>query len=675
MTTSSQGCPVVFPPFLVVIFPHNQLSSAIVVPAPRPAALQLLSCLLNPTTTDLELPWPLLHGNGQGKRCVHGRYAIVAIDGINASQNGSDRPTKRPCLGVEDVSFDTSFSCIHYPQHTGVTVQPFIISKPAPFTRSQELPRRPTQDINAPTITLSSSAPSISTSTHCNRSEVLVASPLGDTTGESMDKSSESSTAIPQEDGIGVSESFAIEALEPAPSSPIGPASSCSQHNVVLQSTSNSSQNFHSTLLVFPPTPDPVFGLQEDILLTDGAQETHKVGDPPSINPMDVFCEQAALEGGLEGDSTFLSAAKCSPVYTAVAPAAVVPSVEITLPMDPHEVLHNSLKSPSAPCTTMETKAFIDTQGPPASLSLEALPGDPINPMNSVCPNSTGQIFPKHKLASPFSSPLKSKKLGNENLPPSSPTDDSTTATPDNTDKQPLGQFLLPPVPLKKPEFTPAHLKNKPTHAAKSAFKPPTFKSPLYVSPATPTSQNLTIYPSSSASKKTGSTPIWAPSDKRPATALTIQTLERRLALLKRAINIRSEHEGEERLEDLTRKWKDVARDVSWELWAIVKQNHEDGVGGIVNAGEERGLFTNPRDENGPGGRFRSGWGWDDKDKGESSTDWNPECGEEERPQDGDVEKEDGPEDGLTMSVMLRQLGIAESTLGWEEAEGDFKAD
>ena len=79
-----------------------------VVPAPRPATLQPLSRVLDPTTTDLGLPWPLLHGNVQGKRYVYGRrYAIVAIDEINASQNGPDRPTKRPCLDVEDVSFDT----------------------------------------------------------------------------------------------------------------------------------------------------------------------------------------------------------------------------------------------------------------------------------------------------------------------------------------------------------------------------------------------------------------------------------------------------------------------------------------------------------------------------------------------------------------------------------------
>jgi hypothetical protein len=227
-----------------------------------------------------------------------------------------------------------------------------------------------------------------------------------------------------------------------------------------------------------------------------------------------------------------------------------------------------------------------------------------------------------------------------------------------------------------KPEFTlTSRVKGNFTCAAKSAFKPLTFRSPLRASPATLiTSESSVIYPSSSAPKKTASIPIWTPSDNRSATALTIQTLERRLALLKRAIKIRSEHEEEERLEDLIRKWKDVARDVSWELWAIVKQNHEDGTGGIVGTGDECGSFTNPSGKNGFGGRFRSGWGWDDKDKSEITMDGNAKCGEEEeQPQKKDIEKEEGLENRLTMSVMLRQLGIAESTLGWDEVEGDFK--
>jgi hypothetical protein len=570
---------------------------------------------------------------------------------------------------------------MHHPQHARVAVQPFVTSNPAPFTRSQELPRRLTQDIGAPTITLSSSAPSvISTPTHCNGFEVLVTAPLGDGTGESINKSSECFTVIPQEDRISGSESFAIERLETASSSSIGPVSGRSQNSVVLQSTENTSQNFASTLLVFsPPTPDPVFGLREDILVPDDGQETRKDGDPLSIKRMGVLREQEDLDGDLGGHSAFPSAAKGSPGHTAVASplasAAVTPSIEVTLPMGQVELLRTSPEPPSTPCTTTATEAFVEIQGQPAFLSLELTPGNSTKPLNSVHSISADRNRPKHKLASPFRSPLKSKKIRNENLPPSSPMEGSTTAELGNTGKQPLGRFLLPPIPLKKPEFTlVSHIKNKSTHAAKSAFKPPTFKSPLRVSPANPTSQSLTIYPSSTP-KKTASIPIWVPSDNRSATALTIQTLECRLALLKRAIKIRSEHEGEEKVEDLTQKWKDVARDVSWELWAIVKQNHEDGVGGTTNAGEECGLFTKPSEENRFGGRLRSGWGWDDKDRGEGSTDRSVECGEEERRQDGDLENEEGPENRLTMSVMLRQLGIAESTLGWDEAEGDFKAD
>ena len=563
-------------------------------------------------------------------------------------------------------------------------MQPFVTSEPAPFTRtrSQEPPKRLTQDIGAPTITISSSAPSaISTSTPRNGFEVLVTCPLGDATGESMSKSSDSFAIIPQQDGISVSESLTIEGLEIAPSSSIGPSSNCSQDSLVLQSTANASQNFISSLLVFPsPNPDPVFGLQEDILRIVGAQAARKDGNSLSIERMDVLREQAALHGDLEGDSAFPSAAKGSPGCTAVASAvtsaAIVPSVEVTVSRDQHSYLHTSLEAPSTPCPTTEMKAFVETQGPPVSASLKPRLSNSTKPWNSVHSISAGRNHPKHKLASPFRSPLKTKKIRNENLPSSSPTADSPIAKRDSTSKQPLGQFLLPPIPPQKPEFTPGpHVKDKSTRAAKSAFKLPTFKSPLRASPVTPTSQSLTVYPSSSAPKKSASTPIWMPSDNRPATALTIQTLERRLTLLKRAINLRSEHEDEERLEELTRKWKDVARDVSWELWAIVKRNHEDGVGGIVNAGEECGLFTKPSDENGFGGRFRNEWEWGDKDTGKGSSDWNAGCVKEERPQDGNVEKEEEPENRLTMSVMLRQLGIAESTLGWEEVEGDFKAD
>lgn len=556
-----------------------------------------------------------------------------------------------------------------------MTVQLFISSEPASLTRSQELPKRLTQDIGAPTITLSSSAPSApSTSTHCNGSEVPVIASLGDGTCEPMYKCFDPVTVVPQEDEINASESFAIETLEAALSSSVGPASTRSQNTIVLQPTASTSQSLVSALLISPSsTPYSSYGPQNSIIFTDGTQG----GEPLSIEPMDVLREQNVLGGDVEGNTAFPPSAEGSPEHPAVASAvvsaAVAPSIEVTLPMDQHESVRTSLESPSAPFTN--TKASVETQDAPTSLSLEPIPSNSSRPLNSFHSNSADHNRPKHKLASPFRSPLKSKKIRDENLPPSSPMESPTTARLDNTDKQPFGRFLIPPIPPKKPEFTlDPHIKNNSTRAAKSAFKPPTFKSPLRASPATPTtSQSLVTHPPSPVPMRTASTPIWTPSDNRSATALTIQTLERRLTLLKRAIKIKSEHEGEEKLADLTRKWKDVARDVSWELWAIVKQNNEDGVPSIV---EECGLFAKPNDGNGFRGKSRSGWGWDDSAKGESSTDRNAECTEEEEHlQEGDVEKEDEPENKLTMSVMLRQLGIAESTLGWDEAEGDFKVD
>ena len=558
-------------------------------------------------------------------------------------------------------------------------MQLFTSAKLAPLTRSQELPRRLTQDIRAPTITLSSSAPSkISTFTRCGGLEVPVFAPLSDDTCGPVSTSPDPFSVTPQEDAISISESFVVERLEAPSSSPTGPASSHSQNSIVSQPTANAPQIPVSTLFLFSsptPTPSPGFGPPEDILVTESANEACKDGEPLSIQPMGILHETVALAGDIEGIFAFPSAAEGSPGHTVVASAigSVAPSIEVTFPMDQHESVRTSLESPSTPCTRTKATAFVETQDPPSSLSLEPAPCNSSKPLSPVHATSTGQNRPKHKLASPFRSPLKPKRIRHENLPPSSPMEDPTIAKLDSTDKQSRGRFLLPPIPPKKPEFTlGSHIKNTSTHAAKSAFKPLTFKSPLRTSPATPTTpQSSIIYPSSGP-KKTASIPIWTPSENRSATALTIQTLERRLALLKRAIKIKSEHEGEERLENLTRKWKDVARDVGWELWAIVKQNHE---GGIVNVGDERGLFTHPRDENGFGGRFRSGWGWDNKDKGEASTNWNAEPGDEEHPREEDVEKEEEPENRLTMSVMLRQLGVAESTLGWDEAEGDFKAD
>jgi hypothetical protein len=550
-----------------------------------------------------------------------------------------------------------------------VTVQLFFSTKAAPLTRSQELPRRLTLDIGAPVITPPSSAPSaISTSPHYDGFKAPVVQ-LGGDTGKSF-------PIIPQEDGISISEPFEIERLEAAHES-VGPASSFPQDRMVLQTTVNPPHTIASTLSLLPsPTCDTALKAQEDIRAIGGAEEAPEEGKPLFMAPLGVPHELESLGSDVDGESASPSATGGPLGHTPVASAArVPPSVGVTLPMSPRESVRTLLESLSTPSTT-KTTTCIETQD--ASLGLKPTPGDSSNCLNLIHSIPACQNRAKHNLASPFRSPLKSKKIRDENLPPFSSTDGSMAAKLGSTGKRTPGQFLLPSVPPKKPEFTlTSHFKSNPTCAAKSAFKPLTFKSPLRASAATPiTHQSSPIYPSSSGPKKTPSTPIWRSSDNRLATALTIQTLERRLTLLKRAITIKSAHESEERLEDLTRKWQGVARDVSWELWAIVKQNHEDGVGGIVDMGEECDLFTKANGKSGSSDSFRSGWGWDGTDKGQSSMSGGTECGrEEEQHQQEDVEKGEDLEYGLTMSVMLRQLGIAESTLGWDEVEGDFKAD
>ncbi|KAF9643554.1 hypothetical protein BDM02DRAFT_1413097 [Thelephora ganbajun] len=126
-----------------------------------------------------------------------------------------------------------------------------------------------------------------------------------------------------------------------------------------------------------------------------------------------------------------------------------------------------------------------------------------------------------------------------------------------------------------------------------------------------------------------------------------VQALQLRLQTLKRAVKIRNDGEGE-KLERLAKKWTDVAREVAWEVWSVVKDNVQD----VSKLGGGRGTFQN-------------NWGWADKDK-------EGEVAGAERPsrEDEVLSEEDEPpvaED--TMSVMLRKMGIDPATLGWDEGE------
>ena len=129
-----------------------------------------------------------------------------------------------------------------------------------------------------------------------------------------------------------------------------------------------------------------------------------------------------------------------------------------------------------------------------------------------------------------------------------------------------------------------------------------------------------------------------------------VQALQLRLQTLKRAVKIRNDGDGE-KLEKLAKKWIDVAREVAWEVWSVVKDNVRD----VSNLGSGRGAL-------------QSNWGWaDDENKG-AVTGTDRVSGEGETLSEDD--EPPVPED--TMSAMLRKMGIDPSTLGWDEDEGEF---
>lgn len=129
-----------------------------------------------------------------------------------------------------------------------------------------------------------------------------------------------------------------------------------------------------------------------------------------------------------------------------------------------------------------------------------------------------------------------------------------------------------------------------------------------------------------------------------------VQALQLRLQTLKRALKIRNDGEGE-KLEGLAQKWTEVAREVAWEVWSVVKDNVQD----VTKLGSGHGTL-------------QGNWGWADEGNGEGTLSGDQPTGDVEMASDED--EPPVPED--TMSVMLRKMGIDPSTLGWDEAEGEF---
>ncbi|THH33825.1 hypothetical protein EUX98_g377 [Antrodiella citrinella] len=167
---------------------------------------------------------------------------------------------------------------------------------------------------------------------------------------------------------------------------------------------------------------------------------------------------------------------------------------------------------------------------------------------------------------------------------------------------------------------------------------------------------------------------VQAPSDSSSSvapvhSASTMQSLMAQVQKLKQAIKIRKESDGKvDNLDELVKKWKRVGREVAWEVWGYVK-DIEPEVGGGLSApsafGERKRGYDSAWGEGGDAKRVKhEHWGWDRDDGKEGSKEV------EDDPMNADVEEVPSVEHSL--GTMLRYMGIAPETLGWNDAEGDF---
>jgi hypothetical protein len=226
------------------------------------------------------------------------------------------------------------------------------------------------------------------------------------------------------------------------------------------------------------------------------------------------------------------------------------------------------------------------------------------------------------KLAKPFRSPVLPHAPKLESKPKASVTNlraDAVLSTPKEGDSQEHA-----------PSSSDSKIKYRTARAATQ------FKSPLFASNALDGSSLVRLTP-------------------------TIQALERKLQILKRAVKVREDVQ-EEVLEGLVKKWTEAGREVAWEVWNLVKDNaSSDGSHGNSQSSKKR--------------TFKGSWGWESpgdakKPKGEEmERNWGwdvvPISSRSEEEEEEDVPKH-------TLGTMLRQFGVAADTLGWDDEEGSF---
>ncbi|KZT72654.1 hypothetical protein DAEQUDRAFT_722820 [Daedalea quercina L-15889] len=143
----------------------------------------------------------------------------------------------------------------------------------------------------------------------------------------------------------------------------------------------------------------------------------------------------------------------------------------------------------------------------------------------------------------------------------------------------------------------------------------------------------------------------------------TIRALQAEIQTLKQAVRIKTTSDGndDDDLEALANKWTTVGREVAWAVWDTVKDLDP---GETVTMG--RGSNSRFGDDGGSRDSERNrGWGFDDR--------WGqPAKGANDEGQAATKDNDEESRVKHTLGTMLRHLGIAPETLGWDEEEGDF---
>lgn len=269
---------------------------------------------------------------------------------------------------------------------------------------------------------------------------------------------------------------------------------------------------------------------------------------------------------------------------------------------------------------------------------------------NPKRPTIASQKLQRKKLATPFRSPvLKRPKLDHQ---PSNDLPTPPVSRPVSFEKSNSPPNLIP-------ETSDVKKKHRTQRAAAQ------FKSPL----------------STEVSSKLVSSIRMTP---------TIQALERKLQILKRAVKVKQD--GDEGvLETLVKKWTDAGREVAWEVWELVKENAstEDQAWGRAKRNPAKRAFEDAWGWSGKGddkkqnvNNTERNWGWDveanarnDRISDEMAIEDSEEDARAGRRELEDKDDEDEERRQDTLGTMLMQLGIALETLGWNEEEGVFQGE